>query len=122
MRQPAAWEMEPLEVRYRKFDLPLLQFLKVGTLEGHTWGFPLHLKAVRKGSLAAERVTITIEISRKKIIARLKGAHVECRRACIPTQRNAPAAASSCGCPTSPTWKPPSVKSFWEQRWVPACC
>ncbi|KAK9917007.1 hypothetical protein WJX75_009925 [Coccomyxa subellipsoidea] len=28
MRQPAAWEMEPLEVRYRKFDLPLLQFLK----------------------------------------------------------------------------------------------
>ncbi|EIE26460.1 Pkinase-domain-containing protein, partial [Coccomyxa subellipsoidea C-169] len=28
MRQPAVWEMEPLEVRYRKFDLPLLQFLK----------------------------------------------------------------------------------------------
>ena len=29
MRLPAAWEMDPLEVRYRKFDLPLLQFLKV---------------------------------------------------------------------------------------------
>lgn len=29
MRQPAAFELDPLEVRYRKFDLPLLQFLKV---------------------------------------------------------------------------------------------
>ena len=28
MRMPAAHELEPLEVRFPKFDLPLLQFLK----------------------------------------------------------------------------------------------
>ena len=28
VRMPAAHELEPLEVRFPKFDLPLLQFLK----------------------------------------------------------------------------------------------
>ena len=31
MRQPSAAEMVPLEVRFRHFDQPLLQFLKVVT-------------------------------------------------------------------------------------------
>jgi hypothetical protein len=42
MRQPAAWEMEPLEVRYRSFDLPFLQFLKVCQMHIH---MPVHKKS-----------------------------------------------------------------------------
>ena len=32
VRMPAAHELEPLEVRFPKFDLPLLQFLKARPL------------------------------------------------------------------------------------------